>query len=82
MDINLTIPHLYEFVLLWTDLNNVLLREEVDDTITWNLTENGEYTSSSAYKAQFFGAITSPMSKAVWKAWGPQKSIFLHGWPV
>jgi hypothetical protein len=37
MDINLTIPYLREFVSLWWELREAVLREEIDDSITWNL---------------------------------------------
>jgi hypothetical protein len=53
MDINLTIPHLVKFVYLWGELQNINVREEAEDFITWNLTANAEHTSTSAYKAQF-----------------------------
>jgi hypothetical protein len=42
-------------------LREVILREEVMDEISWNLTNNRLYSSKSAYKAQFFGAIWSPV---------------------
>jgi hypothetical protein len=51
MDINLTITRLREFVLLWTKLNDVNLREVVEDSISWNLTANREYTTILASKA-------------------------------
>jgi hypothetical protein len=56
MDDNLTIPHLCEFISLWRDLQEVNLREDVEDLIVWNLTESGEYTTTSSYKAEFFYA--------------------------
>jgi hypothetical protein len=67
LDINLKIPYLVEFISLWRELQNINLREEVEDSITWNLATNREYTSTSPYKAQFFGATHTRMNKMVWK---------------
>jgi hypothetical protein len=52
---------------LWTLLKNVHLDEEIEDTIVWNLTESGEYSVTSAYHAQFFGAMDTHINKFVWK---------------
>jgi hypothetical protein len=76
MDANLTTQHIREYIELWVALREVHLHEDTQDTIVWNLTTNGEYTSASAYKAQFFGAISSNMNKLVWKAWAPPKIKF------
>jgi hypothetical protein len=46
MDINLTIPYLREFVSLWWELREAVLREEIDDSITWNLKANGDYITT------------------------------------
>jgi hypothetical protein len=56
MDINLTIPHLRGICLSLEGASWVNLREDVDDSITWNLTANRENIITSAYRAQFFGA--------------------------
>ena len=50
--------------------------EGASDEITWNLNENGQYSSKSAYKAQFFGATLSPTSSSVWRIWAPPKVKF------
>jgi hypothetical protein len=65
--------HLSQFLDLWVLISNVLLHEEVDDEISWKLTENGQYTAASAYKAQFLGLVHSDMNTIVWKAWAPPK---------
>jgi hypothetical protein len=38
---------------------NIILHfdEDVEDTISWTLTDNGQYTAAYAYLAQFFGAM-------------------------
>jgi hypothetical protein len=41
-------------VHLPVELNNVHLREDIEESISWDLTASGEYTSNSAYKAQIF----------------------------
>jgi hypothetical protein len=79
MDTNLTILHLREFVHLWVEINSVHLREEVGDSVSYNLTTNGEYTSSLAYLAQFFGSTSTCMNMTVWKAWAPPK-IKIFAW--
>jgi hypothetical protein len=76
LDINLTVQHIHEYIRLWTQLRGVHLDEHIEDTITWDTTTNGEYSSSAAYNAQFFGALTTNMNKLVWKAWAPPKIKF------
>jgi hypothetical protein len=68
MDSNLTVNHIEEYLGLWNELNNVHLREEVD-TIVWNLTSSGEYSTTSAYTAQFLRSTHTWMNKLVWKIW-------------
>jgi hypothetical protein len=58
---------LRQFVGLWTMVQQVMLQEEVSDTITWTLTEDGKYSARSAYDAQFFGRIHLPHLQYVWK---------------
>jgi hypothetical protein len=48
----------------------------MEDSIVWTLMPNGEYSMSSAYNAQFFGATNTCMNKMVWKAWAPPKLKF------
>jgi hypothetical protein len=76
MDANLTIPHIHEYIRLWVELCDVHLREEIEDSIVWNLTSNGEYSTASAYNTHFFGTTSTNMNKLVWKAWAPPKIKF------
>jgi hypothetical protein len=70
-----------QFVELWRLARNFqLLEDEVDD-ITWNLTENGQYSASSAYEAQFFGLVYSDLYALVWRAWATPKAKH-HAWLV
>jgi hypothetical protein len=71
-----TLQHIRQYISLWVKLSEVTLQEGIDDAITWNLTDNGHYSSSSAYRAQFFGATSSPIASTVWKFWAPPKYKF------
>jgi hypothetical protein len=37
------------------------------DALTWNFEENGEYSTSSAYHAQFVGATPNNFESIIWK---------------
>jgi hypothetical protein len=74
-----TWDHITQFIELWILVCNVELHVEVEDEITWNLTENGQYSASSAYEAQFLGLVNSVMYSMVWKAWAPPKAKH-HAW--
>jgi hypothetical protein len=73
---DLTFAHLEQFIDLWTVLNGYNFDEDVEDSISWTLTEDGHYTAASAYKAQFFGTIASDFKRTVWKIWAPPKVKF------
>jgi hypothetical protein len=62
-----SIDQLGPFVGLWTLVQQVMLQDEVPDTITWTLTDDGQYSARSAYGAQFFGRIQLPHLQYVWK---------------
>jgi hypothetical protein len=80
MDISLSVQHIHEYILLWVQLNDIHLNDEANDYISWNLTPNGQYSTTSAYNAQFLAATHTTMNKLVWKAWAPTKINFFHGW--
>jgi hypothetical protein len=71
--------HISQFVELWSLVHNVQLNEEDEDDITWNLMDNGQYSASSVYEAQFFGLVYSDMYTLVWKAWATPKAKH-HAW--
>jgi hypothetical protein len=52
------------------------LQPSQEDKVTWKLTQNGEYTMSSAYKAQLLGTCIEPNMASIWKAWAPPKCKF------
>jgi hypothetical protein len=72
-NINLEVPlswtHISQFVELWSLVHNVRLHEEEQDEIIWNLMDNGQYSASSAYEAQFLCRLHSDMNMLMWKAW-------------
>jgi hypothetical protein len=76
-----SLEHLSRFVELWSLIQNFHLNENLEDDISWRLTENGHYTTKSAYELQFLGSTLSSLYKSVWKAWAPPK-IKLFIWLV
>jgi hypothetical protein len=76
LDMVFSIQHIRQYISLWLKLSEVTLHEGVEDDITWNLTGNGIYSSTSAYHAQFLGATLAPVASSVWKFWAPPKYKF------
>jgi hypothetical protein len=67
MNVEFTLDYIRQFVDLWNQLHGINLHEDMIDDIKWNLTENGQYTTKSACKAQFFGVTSSPICSSAWK---------------
>jgi hypothetical protein len=44
-----------EYVSLWEEVHQIQLHDNVDDSIRWRWTADGEYTTKSAYGIQFIG---------------------------
>ena len=59
--------HLTEFVNLWEKISTVHLNHDMADSISWKITNDGIYSASSAYKAQFLGLVDANMQQLVWK---------------
>jgi hypothetical protein len=77
MNANLILPQIHEYIQLRVLLNNIHLHEEIEDVIVWNLTASSEYSTTSAYPVQFFGATTTNMNKLAWKGWtAPKLKLF------
>jgi hypothetical protein len=76
LDQNFSMDHLLQFVELWSLLLHVHLDDQVEDSISWNLTANGQYSAKSAYEVQFLGSTLSIMHKTVWKVWATPKEKF------
>ena len=70
-----SVTEMVEFVGLWDSVTQVTLSEE-DDVISWRWTADGEYTSKSAYLAQFNGSINTFNATAIWKAQAEGKHKF------
>jgi hypothetical protein len=65
LDANISLEHLAQLVSLCCLLHEVHLDDTTDDKISWNLTEDGQYSENLAYKLQLLGSTTSHMSKWV-----------------
>ena len=78
LDAGITTAHLAQFVELWILLHDFHL-SDIADSISWKLTESGEYTAKSAYKMQFLGTVSSSMYTSVWKPWAPPRPSSLLG---
>ena len=72
----ITTAHLLEFAHLWGLLRNVVRHNDQPDNIKWKLSSSGEYSSKSAYEAQFLGTIATPALSSIWKTWAPPKCKF------
>jgi hypothetical protein len=73
ISVDFTHNHMVQFVKLWNQIQDFHLSNGTEDDIPWTLSANGLYSTSSAYKAQFSGGISTNMNKMVWKIWVPQK---------
>jgi hypothetical protein len=60
-----------QLVTVWNAVQEVHLVEGEEDTTTWKLTNHGEYTVASAYKAQLLGTTKSEFDTLIWKPWAP-----------
>jgi hypothetical protein len=70
---DITLDHIVQFSNLWEMLQSVHLKPGTPDLITWKLTNDGCYSSKTAYNMQFFGHTKSSMPSLVWKPWAPPK---------
>jgi hypothetical protein len=70
------VEHIQRVILLWEFLSAVNLSVGVQDTISWKFTNDGTYSTVSAYKVQFEGLILSPMERTIWKMWALAKCRF------
>jgi hypothetical protein len=56
-----------QFVTLWEVLSDIHLVHEVHDNVHWKIINDGKYSSSSAYKLQLEGLISTTLNASVWK---------------
>lgn len=71
--VGFTVNHFLQYATLRWQISQIERDESQDDHIIWNLTADGQYTASSAYRAQFIGCTRNPRLNAIWKAWAPPK---------
>ena len=76
MSNGLSLVHILEFFELWSKLQDIQVVHGVRHEIKWKFTQDGVYSSSTAYKMQFVGLISSDMPRLVWKCWAPPKFKF------
>jgi hypothetical protein len=77
MQDGLTLEHIMRFANLWELLQSVQMDVNNTDPITWKLTNNGCYSSKSAYTVQFLGHTKSHLPSLVWRPWElPKCKIF------
>jgi hypothetical protein len=57
--------HLSQFIELSSLIDNFQLQANIEDDISWRLTENGQYSTKSAYEVQFLGTTFSTLHKSV-----------------
>ncbi|WVZ95321.1 hypothetical protein U9M48_041103 [Paspalum notatum var. saurae] len=57
-----------EFVVLWEAISEVTMDTTREDEIRWRWTPDGEYTTKSAYLAQFHGSMPRLRLLPIWKA--------------
>jgi hypothetical protein len=68
-----TVEHIAQFTKLWEMAQNVQMDNDTPDKITCKLSNDGSYSSKSAYKLQFQIHVISLMPSLVWKPWAPPK---------
>ena len=70
-----SVSEMADFVSLWDVVQDIQLTDQPDQ-ITWKWTANGEYTSKSAYSAQFLGSYRNFHGQYIWKAESEGKHKF------
>ena len=67
--------HMTQFVQLWAMLQGVQLQGR-PDSICWRWTASGVYSTTSAYRCQFFGSCAPFRSAEFWKGHAEAKCRF------
>ena len=71
-----TIEVLIEYLHIWDIVDGLLLQPDVQDRYTWKLSQDGTYSSKSAYGAFFVGTIKFGPWRRIWKTWAPPRCKF------
>jgi hypothetical protein len=65
-----------KYTQLWRAVAQLQLQPNSRDEITWKLTKDGKYSTSSAYRAQFLGSCKTNFCSLIWKTWALPKCKF------
>jgi hypothetical protein len=68
----MTTTHILEYTSLWNLVDRRSLQPQHEDTITWTSSTKGEYSTSSAYRAQFSDFAPSLALAMIRKTCAPQ----------
>jgi hypothetical protein len=71
-----TEQELREYMKLWELTSSIQLQEGTEDSIRWRWTQDGEYTTKSAYQIQFEGTYNNLKLMPIWKAQAEPKCRF------
>jgi hypothetical protein len=63
-------------VHIWDFVDGLLLQPDVQDHYTWKFSQDGTYSSKSAYGAYFVGTIKFGPWRRIWKTWAPSHCKF------
>ncbi len=76
-----TVDLISQLVSLWSATQDIILNQNESDHIVWKLSNHGECSASSAYKAQCLGIVGTNFNPLIWKSWAPAKCKF-YAWLV
>jgi hypothetical protein len=72
----LTVQVLEEYIMIFDQVEGTSLQHGIPDTSRWKLTQSGDYSSKSSYRAFFTGSIHYAPSKRIWKSRAPLRCRF------
>jgi len=76
-----TVDVMIEYFQIWDMVDGFILHPETPDQFRWKFSQDGSYTSKSAYAAFFEGSIKFGSWRRIWKTWAPPRCKFFI-WPV
>ena len=71
-----TVEVLLEYFRIWDMVDGFVLQPESPDQYRWKFTQDGTYSSKSAYAAFFEGSIKFGPWRRIWKTWAPPRCKF------
>jgi hypothetical protein len=71
-----TVEVLLDYLHVWDMVDEIILHPEIPDRYIWKLTNDGSYSSKSAYAAFFLGSIKFGSWRRIWKTWAPPRCKF------